>query len=81
MGMKIVGITRGTSKKNLPFTVLHVIGEFDDYQAQRSSGKKAENIYIGKNINVNLEDEVNLVYGVGFGGKAIVKDVIVLSSK
>jgi hypothetical protein len=77
--MKVVGITRGkTKEKKKPFTVLHLIGDFDDYQIENSEGNTAQNVYVAGDQDVEVGDEIELVYGVGFEGKAVVKGINVL---
>lgn len=75
----VVGVVRGLSKGGSPYTVLHILTDFDDYMLGKgATGQKAENVYILGNINVGVGSECELVYGVGYGGKAIVKDVVVI---
>lgn len=75
--MDIVGIRRGITKKNKDFTVLHGVTDFDDYEMDGAEGNKVVTIYVGKALDVNLGDTVDIIYGVGFEGKAVVKDVLV----
>lgn len=70
----VLGIVKGKGK-NGDFTVLHVTSEFDDYLKERSVGKKVETLYLSKNFECNIGDNVEVTYGVGYQGKAIVKDV------
>lgn len=74
--VKLVGFSKGTSKQGSPYTVIHVVSQFDDYMTQRGSqGCKAENLYVQGNLSLEIGKEYQLVYGVGFGGKAIVTGV------
>lgn len=76
--MNVVGIKRGLSKETQkPFTVLHVVKSFDDYDQENSEGNAVESLYVRKNVQVEVGDEIEPVYGVGFKGMAIVKDVLV----
>lgn len=77
--MQVVGIFRGKTKdKNDDYTVIHVIGDFEDYQQENAIGNKAESHYVKGYVDVNLGDEIELVYGIGYQGKAIVKGISVL---
>lgn len=72
----VVGVRKGVTKQAKPFTVIHVLSDFDDYMLQHGcDGQMAQNIYIGKYVDVCIGDVVSAVYGVGFGGKAIVTDI------
>lgn len=75
---EVVGVRHGLTKEGKkPFTVLHVFSDFDDYmKANGCNGKKAENVYIASNLDITVGEIVELVYGVGFGGKAIVTNAI-----
>lgn len=74
--MQVLGIQRGKKKSGDDFTVLHVMREFDDYEAKTGTGVACENVFIGKNIPyVNVGDDIELVYGKGFQGKAVIKDI------
>lgn len=79
-GMKVVGITKGISKTTKKtYTVLHVVGEFDDYLKKDSKGLRAENVYIAREVYCDVDDVVEMVYGVGFKGLAVVTDVNVIA--
>lgn len=74
MFVKVVGIQKGVSKtNNQPYTVVHAIGEFETYQ--NGSGQRVENQYIKGNLDVALGEDVEWIYGVGFGGKAVVTGI------
>lgn len=76
---KIVGLVRGTSKaKNTPYTVLHCVTDFEEYQLPYADGNKVQEAFIRGYLDVEVGDEVELVYGVGYEGKAIVTGVNVL---
>lgn len=80
--MLVVGILRGTSKKtNSPFTVLHVIKDFDDYQLEFCDGQSTDNLYVKGFLDVEVGDEIEPVYGVGYQGKAIVTSINILNNK
>lgn len=75
---KVVGITLGVSKKyDKPFTVLHVITDFEDWIADSSEGNAVTTLYITRHVDVNIGDTIKPIYGVGFQGKAIVVDILV----
>lgn len=78
--MKILGIFNGVGKTtgNI-YTVLHVAKEFEAYQKENARGLATESVYIPTKIDLDVGDEIELVYAKGFGGKAIVKDVKVLT--
>lgn len=76
---EIIGIVKGFSKKGIAYTILHVISDFEEWEYKNNViGKKVNNYYISKDLNVSVGNCVELVYGVGFGGKAIVIDVNIL---
>lgn len=75
---KVVGITLGKSKeKGKPFTVLHVITDFEEWIADNSEGNAVTTLYISRHIDVNVGDTIKPIYGVGYQGKAIVVDILV----
>lgn len=77
--VNVVGVVRGTSKGGSPYTVLHILTEFDEYMTSKGAcGQKAENVYILGHVVAEVGSKCQLVYGVGYGGKAIVKDVLVV---
>lgn len=75
---EVVGVRHGITKEGKkPYTVLYLFSDFDDYMiANGCFGKKAENVYIASSVNVIVGEMVKLVYGVGFGGKAIVTNAL-----
>lgn len=74
--MKVVGLFRGIAKDGKSnYTIVHLVGDFEDYQEDNSVGNVAENHYIRGYVEVSLGDEVEKIYGVGFGGKAVVKSL------
>ena len=74
---KVVGIVKGVSKKGSQFTILHLLGSFDSYNISKGAkGQSVSNVYVSKDLDVNLNDVIQLVYGVGYQGKAIVVDII-----
>ena len=76
----VVGIVKGVNKKtNTPYTVLHTVSDFDSYSLSNGSvGCSANNVYIRGNINCKVGDVVQFVYGVGYQGKAIVVDAVII---
>lgn len=75
---KVVGITRGIRKETgKPYTVLHVITDFEDWLADNSEGNAVTTLYISKNVDVNIGDTIRPIYGVGYQGKAIVVDILI----
>lgn len=76
---QVVGIQKSISKKtNREYTLLHLLSDFPEHSS--AQGSMAENIYVPKNVDVYIDDMIELVYGVGFGGKAVVEDVIRVES-
>lgn len=76
---KVVGITLGrTREKGKPFTVLHVITDFEDWISDNSEGNAVTTLYISnRHVDVNVGDTIKPIYGVGYQGKAIVVDILV----
>ena len=78
MQCKVVGITRGRTKETQkPYTVLHVIKEFDDWISDNSEGNAVDTLFVRLDLDVEVGDTVVPVYGVGYQGKAIVENVLV----
>lgn len=75
--MKVVGIFRGQNKENKSFTVLHVIKDFDDYQLDNAEGNAVDTLFIRGQLKVDIGNEIDPIYGVGYQGKAIVKDIVI----
>lgn len=73
----VVGVRHGLTKEGKkPYTVVHLLHDFDDYmKAHGCSGQSAENVYVASNVDVEIGEQIQLVYGVGFGGKAIVTGI------
>lgn len=77
---KVVGILRGISKRTgKEFTVLHVVKDWDDYQLENADGSAVDTHYIKGHVEIDVGDEFEPVYGVGYEGKAIVRSVTILS--
>lgn len=78
--MKVLGIVTGQNKETKkPFTVLHVVGEFDDWQ-KNAIGQKVKELFVGGQlIPAKIGDDIEPVYDIGWGGKAIVKDVVIFN--
>ena len=78
MQAKVVGILNDSKKG---YTVLHVIKDWDDWQIENChvDGNCVDTLFIRKQIDCKVGDTVQVVYGVGYQGKAIVKDIIDLS--
>lgn len=74
----IVGIQKGMSKTNNPFTILHMVGAFPDY-IENKQGTFAENVYCRGNIDVSVGANVLLNYQPGFQGKAVVSGITVVA--
>jgi len=78
MEAKVLGITRGRSRETQkPYTVLHVVKEFDDWISDYSEGNAVDTLFVRMNLDVNVGDTIVPIYGVGYQGKAIVENVIV----
>jgi hypothetical protein len=78
---EVIGIERGINKKyNTPFTILHTLTTFNDYEVQNkgAQGRKAEVTYIRGTINCSLGDKVEFCYQPGFNNEAVVSDVKIL---
>ena len=74
-------IVRSTKNGNVGST-LFIGGEpMEDYDLKadfRCDGYRVEQVYVPKIIDAKVGDKVELVWGVGWGGKAVVKDVQVI---
>jgi hypothetical protein len=78
----VIGIERGVNKKyNTPFTILHTMTEFNDYEKNNrgAQGNKCESTYIRGNISVAVGDIVKFVYVKGFNNEAVVSDVEIIA--
>ena len=79
------GIITRTSKNGKVGSTLFIGGiEMDDYARTADilcKGFMCQQVYVPKAITANVGDAIELVYGVGFQGKAVVTDVKVTSKK
>lgn len=73
------GIVTRTSKNGKVGSVLFIGGEsMTDYDMQadiKCEGFRCESVWVPREVNAHKGDQVELVYGVGFQGKAVVTDV------
>lgn len=75
---RVVGIVKGTSAKGNKFTKISMVGEYDEY-IENFEGEQAEEVYISGDVkDINIGDIVELKYGKGFEGKAVVKGVTII---
>ena len=79
------GIITRTSKSGKIGSTLFIGGvEMDDYAKSADilcKGYMCQQVYVPKAIDANIGDSIELIYGVGFQGKAVVTDVIVTPKK
>lgn len=84
MGM-LEGIVTRTSKNGKVGSTLYIGGlEMDDYAKSADilcKGYQCQQVYVPKAIEANIGDDIDLIWGVGFQGKAVVKDVKVTPKK
>ena len=77
--MQVLGIQRLTKKDGSEATILHVKRDFDEYELKTGEGFACENIYVGHSLPyLQLGDVIEIVYGKGFQGKAVIKDISVI---
>lgn len=76
----VIGIKRGTSKKNSPFTILYTSSPFTDYDVTNfhCEGNQVKDTYIRDYVNVNVGDAIEYIYQPGFNNQAIVTGVNVI---
>ena len=76
--MQVVGIEKGHSKKyDSNYTRIHTVREFDDYaKKQNASGVATEIITVWKDIQINIQDTIQVVYGNNHG-KAVIRDILI----
>lgn len=78
---KVIGIVRGVSKEtNKPYSVLHMVTDFDDWQLDKAEGNKVETVFLRGQYDISVGQEIDLVYGVGYQGKAIVTGIKILDN-
>ena len=80
MNCKIIGYVTGTTKKGSPYTILHGVFDFNEYEKLNGAqGQKVMDIYVPFPVpNLTVGSSAVIVYGVGFGGKAVVTDVKII---
>lgn len=70
----VIGFSHGVTKadkKDFTKIALTFVPEFDSYQ-----GEDVQSVFIYDNVNVQIGDQVNLIYGCRRDGKAYVKGVV-----
>lgn len=79
---KVIGIenyvSKSTGKLN---TILHTMQEFDSWKlAKGAKGMKADTVFIPFDCTQDVEvgSTIKLIYGKGYGGKAVVTDLEVI---
>lgn len=77
---KVIGIKRGVTKdKGRPWTVLYLVGEFNDYE-ENVEGQCCKEIFVYGYLDVKLQEEVEIKYSVGFQGKAVISGITVIEN-
>lgn len=76
---KVVGIKRGVTKQGRQWTVLYLIGDFNDYE-ENVEGHCCKEIFVYGYVDVKLQDEVEIKYSVGFQGKAVITGITVIEN-
>lgn len=74
-------IVRSTKNGNVGSTLFIGGQPMEDYDLKadyRCDGYRVQQVYVSKIVDAKVGDKVELVWGVGFGGKAVVKDVQVI---
>lgn len=76
--MKVVGVEHGKSKNGTSFTVLHILDEFDEWKQANHEciGMAVNSIYLPFDAKVDMEKPVEVLYTVGYGGKAVAKAIV-----
>ena len=80
---QIIGIKAITTKSGNKGYEYHVCDDFSEYDKTHATcyGKQVLTEYASTAFNVNIGDEVQLVYGRGFQGKAQLVNIIPLEAK
>jgi len=86
MSTKILGYVVAETKTGNIGTTVYTQKEHDDYRknnAKKCEGFSCREEYLGGDWSDKLKvgQNVNLVYGVGYQGKAVVKDIIPIEGK
>ena len=76
MEYNVVGLKRGISKNtNKPFSVLSVVSDYESYEIEAGAeGNRAQELYIANCYAPSeiIGKNIEITYGVGYGGKAVV---------
>ena len=79
------GIVTRTGKTGKVGSTLYIGGcEMDDYAKSADilcKGYMCQSVYVPRAIDAQIGDGIELIYGVGFQGKAVIKDVIITPKK
>lgn len=79
------GIVTRTSKNGKIGSVLYIGGiNMDDYSRSADiccKGYQCQQVYVPKVVDANVGDQIEIVYGVGFQGKAVITDVKITKTK
>lgn len=79
---KVIGMEKYISKSTGSLnTILHVMEEFERWQQEKGAiGMKADTVFIPFDCtkDVHIGDEIRLIYGKGYGGKAVVNDIDIM---
>lgn len=81
---KVMGIVARNKEDGKVATMLHLGNvAFSDYDksADVCEGMAVSSVYYAHKVDCKVGDIVNVEYGVGFGGKAIVEGITVRASK
>ncbi len=75
---EIIGIKQITTKTGKTGTEYSIAEEFSDYDKEHSvcQGRKVITEYSSASFPVNVGDEVTLIYGKGFQGRAQLVNII-----
>lgn len=78
---KIAGIKVVTTKAGNKGYEYHIVSEFSDYDKTHAEcyGNQVLSEYSSQAFKVSVGDEVDLIYGKGFQGKAQLMDIRVVS--
>lgn len=78
---RIAGIKVVTTKSGNKGYEYHIVSEFSDYDKTHAEcyGNQVFSEYSSQAFKVNVGDEVDIIYGKGFQGKAQLMDIIVVS--
>ena len=73
----IVRSTKSGSVGSTLFIGGQPMEEYDLKADYRCDGYRVSQVYVPKIVDAKVGDKIDLVWGVGFQGKAVVKDVVI----